>query len=241
MGRGEPGGGRGAPEPRSPGATPGASREGVFPAPGASPARPGPPRPERGEFTSARHLLPLWPRSTRAPSPGPPPSTKLEGAYKSWCRRDPRTHSAGAQPAAARSVPIPTLPRPPARPCPITGGTANTTVSAGDGQRGGAPIPDPRSQIPEPGCRPGARSARTCCLPRPRGVLEAQVRPGRSLRSQLPGAGDVPLAPAARPLSRNPRVRPRRVGPEGGEAQPWPRDPRTVPPGSRPGDHFNRT
>lgn len=166
----------------------------------------------------------MSPRSIRAPSPGPPPSTKLAGAYKSRCRHDPRTYSAGARAAAARPVPIPGQPRPPARSCPITGGTASTTVSAGGGRRGGPQIPDPRAWMPargpqhphmlftaaagSAGCSGAPRALTPLAAPRRRGcppcpsceaTVEESPRPPEAHRARRRGGAALAAGPEDSP------------------------------------------
>lgn len=224
-------------QPRDPGPGPGAEesreevlspqsalREGALPAPAASPAR--------SAQSAGRSPPPVTSSSPRpgppgAPSPGPPPNTKLAGAYKSRRRRDPRTHGAGAGAASARPAPTPALPTPAARPWPITGDTASTTVSAGGGRRGGGGAwgPDlgralaPAPQRPHLLFTAAAGAPEAACAPRPP-------------RALLPGAARPP-PPAPRPLSRNPRVRRRRAGPRAGE--------RSLTPGARARGYLNRT
>lgn len=106
----------------------------------------------------------------------------MAGAYKYQRRRDPRTYGAGAPAAAARPAPTPALPLPAARPCPITGDTTSTTVSAGCGRGGvcawgSGPLWGPAAHAP---------AISRCRLEHPRLRCAPDALPARP---RLPGAG----------------------------------------------------
>lgn len=182
---------------------------------------PGPPR-------AGPHLRPHLPPQVRPAPPRPAaPGTKLAGAYKSRGRRG-RGHTEPA-PSSRRWTRANSCPAAPPPPCPTTGGTARTTVSArrplhllaaGAGSRARAPARGARSPAPALSAAPNPRVRRAqaqgggCILSgrredSPSGPLRDTLLPQprrreKRLQQEMVGVGGRNQGPAPPPSSAPP-------------------------------------